>query len=194
MTQRERQLLFPYEQGWTVNSLLSPEKPVASASIGDRGGPGGLHHDPTVLTGRQMVILAVVGLLPLVAGLADVCVFAPPLWRSFQRCESTRPGSLVSQRTRMGRRCFWLTCVVIHEQQHRLPGLRLFPHGESVGGARAFDPCSPLRGEGVVVGKEDLIMSYDALVIAAHPDDAETQMGGTLAKLSRKDSASCWLI
>jgi len=27
-------------------------------------------------------------------------------------------------------------------------------------------------------------MSYDALVIAAHPDDAETQMGGTLAKLT----------
>jgi LmbE family N-acetylglucosaminyl deacetylase len=27
-------------------------------------------------------------------------------------------------------------------------------------------------------------MSYDALVIAPHPDDAETQMGGTLAKLS----------
>jgi LmbE family N-acetylglucosaminyl deacetylase len=29
-------------------------------------------------------------------------------------------------------------------------------------------------------------MNYDALVIAAHPDDAETQMGGTLAKLSEK--------
>jgi N-acetylglucosamine malate deacetylase 1 len=27
-------------------------------------------------------------------------------------------------------------------------------------------------------------MSYDAMVIAPHPDDAETQMGGTLAKLS----------
>jgi hypothetical protein len=27
-------------------------------------------------------------------------------------------------------------------------------------------------------------MSYDALVITAHPDDAETQMGGSLAKLA----------
>src|SRR4249920_1268922 len=27
-------------------------------------------------------------------------------------------------------------------------------------------------------------MSYDALAIAPHPDDAETQMGGTLAKLA----------
>ncbi len=29
-------------------------------------------------------------------------------------------------------------------------------------------------------------MSYEALVISAHPDDAESQMGGTLAKLSDK--------
>ncbi len=29
-------------------------------------------------------------------------------------------------------------------------------------------------------------MNYDALVIAAHPDDAEVQMGGTLAKLARR--------
>jgi LmbE family N-acetylglucosaminyl deacetylase len=27
-------------------------------------------------------------------------------------------------------------------------------------------------------------VTYDALVIATHPDDAETQMGGTLAKLA----------
>lgn len=29
-------------------------------------------------------------------------------------------------------------------------------------------------------------MNYDAVVISAHPDDAESQMGGTLAKLSDK--------
>jgi LmbE family N-acetylglucosaminyl deacetylase len=29
-------------------------------------------------------------------------------------------------------------------------------------------------------------MSYDAVVISAHPDDAESQMGGTLALLSDK--------
>ena len=28
-------------------------------------------------------------------------------------------------------------------------------------------------------------MSYDLLIIAAHPDDAEVQMGATLAKLTR---------
>jgi N-acetylglucosamine malate deacetylase 1 len=30
-------------------------------------------------------------------------------------------------------------------------------------------------------------MSYDALVITAHPDDAEVQMGGTIAKLTGQD-------
>jgi hypothetical protein len=33
----------------------------------------------------------------------------------------------------------------------------LFPHGESMGEVLARDPCSPRRGEGKVVGKEDLI-------------------------------------
>ena len=30
----------------------------------------------------------------------------------------------------------------------------------------------------------DASLPYDALVIAAHPDDAEVQMGGTVAKLA----------
>ena len=32
--------------------------------------------------------------------------------------------------------------------------------------------------------------NYDALVISAHPDDAESQMGGTLVKLSQKGQLS----
>jgi N-acetylglucosamine malate deacetylase 1 len=32
---------------------------------------------------------------------------------------------------------------------------------------------------------EDIEMAYDLLIIAAHPDDAEVQMGGTIAKLTR---------
>jgi len=33
--------------------------------------------------------------------------------------------------------------------------------------------------------KENLL-SYDLLIIAAHPDDAEVQMGGTIAKMTGK--------
>jgi LmbE family N-acetylglucosaminyl deacetylase len=40
-----------------------------------------------------------------------------------------------------------------------------------------------MRRKGVPYEKE-FAMSYDALVIAAHPDDAETQMGSTLARLA----------
>lgn len=36
-------------------------------------------------------------------------------------------------------------------------------------------------------------MSCDALVVAAHPDDAETQMGGTLTKLADKRQSILWV-
>jgi N-acetylglucosamine malate deacetylase 1 len=41
-------------------------------------------------------------------------------------------------------------------------------------------PASRVQRQGV----EGALMTYDALVIAPHPDDAETQMGGTHAKLT----------